>query len=155
MSKRERDEVDPLVVAIKKRDAMLAIKEETRLSEKYPDPPTAHVEDTVKCLEQLVMLTPTSTNGYVTIRVTLCSSYGGISHYVCPTILTGDKWWTSICDWGKLQVAQFLKDKTAVTWVNTQRKKVAQLLQKTWLDFHPGSSIVVHIFDLVISIRAG
>jgi hypothetical protein len=143
--KRTRDDVDPLIITLRERDARKVAEKKKLLEKLRPDPPMEHIAETVECLEALAMRLSTDDDGVVRIRLKIISEDGMM--YFIPKELKGDKWWTSVCAWDYTRIIQSeldmgsLKEDDFEPRSIDQNNAVQNALITAWLNAHPDSTI--------------
>lgn len=156
MSKRDREDdvPDPLIEALRARDAVKDMAVKAFLDEHYPDPPIANVCDTVKRIEDAILLAETNREDQMV--AVYFKVFAPDDSYTVPVEWIGDKWWESICEWDATQLARSKLDTQhsvgkamydAIQLRRTvQNKSIVQLLSKTWLDKHPRNTRIQWIY---------
>ncbi len=160
MSKRERDEPDPLIEALRARDAAKSTKVKAWLKEHYPNPSAAHVEETVKCIEDMAMRKDTNeAEGNVRVCVRLQTE--DRSQLIIIPELAKDRWWNSIFAWNEAQKKRYdAETPNAVVPAELiyqhrmrQFKLILRILFKTWYAKHPDNATMECVSgELIVTI---
>ncbi len=156
MKKRMRDEVDPLIVALRERDAKKAADVAVTLAKLSPEPPMEHIGETIECIEGVLMRLSTDAEGFVT-AVLNCVSADHMS-FVIPPELVNDRWWLSVCQWDAKRPPIESKHGVAIhedtlSWYKRQDNLVSDALKNAWLDAHPNSAFRYDMADGTTIIR--